>query len=337
MFPFLNNHFHNTYSIMKTSRLTLPLLLILFVFPLEYCFNKHKNQAISTASQGRLEHIKNFPSEYIAERNVDIWLPEDYNENKKYAVLYMHDGQMLFDSTITWNQQEWGVDETFQKLMDSGNIEPTIVVGIWNISKSRNSDYFPQKPFEYLLKNTEDSLLQRVRKSEARDLFTNGVHSDDYLRFIVHELMPYVDSAYSTYNDSKHTYIAGSSMGGLISLYAVCEYPGIFGGAACLSTHWPGIHPIKNNPVPESFFHYLDHNLPKSTGHTFYFDHGTQTLDTLYPPLQAQVDSIMKKHRYSHQNWQTKVFKGEAHDEHSWNKRLHIPIKFLLGKEKPEH
>ncbi|HJP64358.1 MAG TPA: hypothetical protein VJ844_13015, partial [Mucilaginibacter sp.] len=65
---------------------------------------------------GTIKRLENFPSKFVDPRNVDIWLPEGYSTNKKYAVLYMHDGQALFDSTLMWNKQEWGVDETLCKL-----------------------------------------------------------------------------------------------------------------------------------------------------------------------------------------------------------------------------
>ncbi|MCX6175974.1 MAG: alpha/beta hydrolase-fold protein [Bacteroidetes bacterium] len=63
-------------------------------------------------SQGRIERLNYFPSAFVTARNVDVWLPSDYDTNKKYGVIYMHDGQNLFDGNSTWNHQEWGVDET---------------------------------------------------------------------------------------------------------------------------------------------------------------------------------------------------------------------------------
>ena len=71
-------------------------------------------------ASGKLLRVEDYPSEYIKPRPVDVWLPEDYSEDKKYNVLYMHDGQMLFDSTTTWNKQEWKVDEWASSLMSEG-------------------------------------------------------------------------------------------------------------------------------------------------------------------------------------------------------------------------
>ena len=121
-------------------------------------------------------------------------------------------------------------------------------------------------------------------------------------------------------------------MGGLISLYAICEYPEIFGGAACLSTHWVGTFTLENNPVPDSFIKYLDKKLPDKKNHKIYFDCGDQTLDAMYPAIQMRVDHLMKSKGYMDSNWVTRYFPGEDHSEKSWNKRLNIPLEFLLRK-----
>ena len=121
-------------------------------------------------------------------------------------------------------------------------------------------------------------------------------------------------------------------MGGLISMYAICEYPEIFSGAACLSTHWVGTHTLKNNPIPNSFINYLQDNLPDSKSHKIYFDTGDQILDALYPTIQNKVDRIMIENGYNDQNWVTKYYKGADHSEKSWNARLHVPLTFLLAK-----
>ena len=284
-----------------------------------------------TLSTGTVERFENFNSKYISARNVDVWLPDNYNPKNKYSVLYMHDGQMLFDASTTWNKQEWGVDEVIGKLIAEGAIKPCIVVGIWNSGINRHSDYFPQKPFEQLSKEKQDSLISRGKRYKDISLFANGIQSDNYLKFIVYELKPFIDKTYSTKKKAKDTFMAGSSMGGLISMYAICEYPKVFGGAACLSTHWIGSHPTENNPMPEQFCIYLKNNLPNPKNHKLYFDYGTKTLDAQYEPFQKKVDAIMEEKKFK-KNWTTIKFNGLDHSEKSWNKRLHIPILFLLGK-----
>ena len=149
---------------------------------------------------------------------------------------------------------------------------------------------------------------------------------------MVKELKPFIDSKYPVYKDKDHTFIAGSSMGGLISMYAICEYPNVFGGAACMSTHWPGIFIKENNPVPDAFLNYLNSHLPNPKTHKIYFDYGDKTLDAMYQPYQQRVDSIMKSKGYNEKSWITKFFPGDDHSENSWHKRFYIPLEFLLTR-----
>ncbi len=300
------------------------LYFILFVTPLA--------AQLPVPATGSIQRLENFPSRFVAARHVDIWLPKNYDSGKKYAVLYLHDGQMLFDSSLTWNKQEWGVDETLGRLMDHGKIRDCIVVGIWNAGRLRHSEYFPQKPFESL----GDTELQAVRAALPADRQVESqdfaAQSDQYLRFLVTELKPFIDTNFSTAADSSNTFIAGSSMGGLISMYAICEYPQVFGGAACLSTHWPGIFSMENNPVPDAFLRYLSAHLPDPQHHKIYFDYGTATLDALYESTQIRVDRLMQEKGFSPARWQTRKFEGADHSERAWRDRFEIPAQFLLKK-----
>ncbi len=305
------------------------LLVILAFFACNEAENKKKSP-VNLAS-GWVERIDSFPSKFVSPRNVDVWLPDNYDSEMEYAVLYMHDGQMLFDSTTTWNKQEWGIDETVGKLLKKNKIHECIVVGIWNSDKERHADYFPQKPFEKLDSAFRDSLISKAKRNPETALFATNVQSDNYLKFIVEELKPFIDSAYSTHKSAKNTFIAGSSMGGLISMYALCEYPNVFGGAACMSTHWTGIFEVENNPIPQKFIEYLSENLPDPATHKIYFDFGTETLDALYEPFQIQADSVMKAKGYDNKNWITKKFEGKDHSEKAWRERIDIPLIFLLG------
>ncbi len=240
----------------------------------------------------------------------------------------MHDGQMLFDANTTWNGQEWGVDETIEKLVKSNEIAPCIVVGIANVNKDRHSDYFPQKPFEALPKDFRDSLLQVGRGDQV--LFGRSINSDNYLKYLVTVVKPYIDKTFSTKPDRENTFIAGSSMGGLISMYAFFEYPKIFGGAACISTHWIGGFQ-QNDIIPNAFKDYIKERKELVVGRKLYFDHGTATLDQFYPPHQAKVDNLFSSSDYD-KYVMTKKFEGAAHKEDDWKSRLHIPLTFLLSK-----
>lgn len=285
-------------------------------------------QAIPQVSNGSIIRHTLFPSKQVDARNIDVWLPASYDGKRKFPVLYMHDGQMLFDSSVTWNKQEWGVDEIILHLSKLG-FKEVIVVGIWNSGSNRHIDYFPQKAFELLPEKTRDSLYMAER-NKGNPVFHGKVQSDRYLQFLVKELKPFIDSTYNTLGDMPNTYIAGASMGGLISMYAFCEYPSIFGGAACLSTHWPGIFQLENNPIPSAFLTYLDKHLPQPSNRKIYFDYGDATLDALYPSLQMKVNQIMIKKGYTGKQWLSLAFPGEDHSEKAWNKRLHIPLQFLI-------
>ena len=278
---------------------------------------------------GKVERLEKFTSKFVDARNVDVWLPEGYSSSEKYAVLYMHDGQMLFDPASTWNKQAWQVDAIAGKLIDDKKIQKCIIVGIWNNDKKRHLEYFPQEVYTSFSVEQKNFISDVLIKRNKIDIEFNPI-SDRYLQFVVEELKPYIDKTYSTYKDRKHTFISGSSMGGLISLYAICEYPKIFGGVACLSTHWTGIYQNNDNPIPDAIISYLKKHLPNPKNHKIYFDYGDKTLDSLYRPWQEKVDVVMKAKGFSTTTWKTQFFAGKDHSEQSWRERFFIPLEFLL-------
>ena len=277
-----------------------------------------------SVSSGKIERIENFKSNFIMPRNVDIWLPKGYTSSKKYNVVYMHDGQMLFDSTQAWNKKEWKVDEVLSRLIKSKKIESCIVVGIWNNGAERISEYFPSKIFNILDDKTKKLLSEK---------YCNGkpAQGDNYLKFVVTEVKPFVDQNYSTYTDKDHTFVMGSSLGSLISMYAICEYPDIFGGAACMSTSWfSSIEP--NYEIPTAVFQYLKNNFVAPLGHKLYMDYGTGESDKPYELTQSFVDLIVKGKGFDENNYMSKVFDKAEHNEIAWSERLNVPMEFLLPK-----
>lgn len=305
---------------MKRSLFCVGLAVVLSFFS---CQESKKKQSMSD----EIKHLQ-VDSEILGTRKISVYLPSSYDGKKPHQVLYMMDGQMLFDATSTWNGQEWGVDEHMSALQ--GKIAPTIVVGVWNADEKRHSEYFPQAPFESLDQTKKDSLM--VLKRGESPLFAEDVYSDEFLEFLVEELKPYIDLTFKTLPDASSTFISGSSMGGLIAMYAHCEYPQVFGGSASLSTHWPGIFTMDNNPVPAAFRQYLIEHIPNPENHRFYFDFGTETLDSLYEDSQLSVDSIFKTKGYTIANYQSQKFEGADHSEKAWNDRLSIPLSFLLAQ-----
>lgn len=279
--------------------------LLLLVLSLA-CSNKTKN--------GAIQKYPAFPSQFVESRNVEVYLPPGYTKNKKYDVLYMHDGQNLFDKATAFSGAEWEIDERVTSLLNSDSIRPVIVVAVWN-SRKRFEEYMPARPAHAV----------------AAALLTDSVHkgkqliSDAYLKFLVYELKPFIDREFSTYTTPDHTWIMGSSMGGLISCYAVNEYPQVFGGAACISTHWPALK--------GAYLQQLMQGLPDPATHRFYFDHGTAGLDSLYAPYQQRADSIFAAAGYrKNENWMSLQFDGAAHNEAAWQQRIDQPLKFLLKK-----
>ena len=283
-------------------------------------------------ASGELQRIDSFPTTFIVPRTVDIWLPDAYSKDKKYSVLYMHDGQNLFDATTTWNKQEWKVDELASELFKTDTISEFIVVGIHNIPDIRFLDYYPKKAFDYLSDKVKDSLLAEGKKQGSSIIF-DDFNADAYLKFITQDLKPFIDSTYSTLSAQKNTFVSGSSMGGLISMYAICEYPEVFGGAACISTHWPGMNPTKQkNSISKSIFDYMEANLPSANTHKFYFDYGTETLDAYYPKYLVDIDRIFESKGYTKENYLNLEFEGADHSEDSWCRRFDIPLSFLFRK-----
>src|SRR5258705_10465824 len=145
-----------------------------------------------------------------------VYLPPGYEASKRksYSVFYLHDGQNLFDGATSFIPgQEWRVDETAQRLIDAGKIEPLIIVGINNAGKDRIDEYTPAADAKYKA----------------------GGKANLYGRMLVEELKPFIDAHYRTRQGAAHTGVGGSSLGGLVSLYLSLKYPRVFGRAAVVS------------------------------------------------------------------------------------------------------
>ena len=279
-------------------------------------------RAPTLAATGTVDSYQAFPSAYVPARDIDVWLPPGYaaHPRARYPVLYLQDGQNQFDPTLSYTGVDWGVDEAMTRLIAEGRVREAIVVAVWNTPR-RLQEYMPSKAVP--------------RKPVTAESLTTGVDgfppipvasidSDAYLRFLVDELKPFIDTAYRTRRGRDDTFVMGSSMGGLISLYAMAEYPDVFGAAAAVSTHWP----IGDGIVID----WLANHLPEHRTHRIYFDHGTETLDAAYAPYQRRMDAGMRKAGYSEgRNWITRRFDGAEHSETSWRERVEVPLVFLLG------
>jgi len=288
---------------------TFLILMTFFAFP---AFAQKPKKITGKGITNQIYRYKKFRSNYIGKRIFDVWVPFDYSKEKKYAVIYMHDGQNLFNPVEAFNNVDWGVDEAMQTLITEGKVREAIVVGIWNTG-NRLKEFSPERAFN---ENNADPKKYKMPP---------GTGSDNYLKFLVKELKPFIDGKYSTLSDRDNTFIMGSSMGGLISLYALSEYPEIFGGAASLSTHFS----LGDGVMID----YLEKYLPPAKNHRIYFDYGTIDLDKEYGQYQERADKIMKKKGYTDKkNWRTMNFQGDGHNEYYWRRRVNVPLEFLLKK-----
>ena len=268
----------------------------------------------------QIDLYENFCSQYVPSRSIRVWVPNDYNASCRYDVLYMHDGKMLFDKTTTWNHQEWGVDEAMDSLSRLGLIRPTIVVGIDN-TDDRISEYCPD----------DIAGLLPAGHPIYKGLSAKG---NDYLRFLVEEVKPFIDSTYSTYPEREHTWVMGSSCGGLISSYALCKYPDVFAGAVCMSTHCTLAFPDPSAPDREVMTAYREylrtHLAPNSC--LLYMDQGDRTLDAFYGDAQDAINAMLREEGWDEAHFMYRFFPGHAHCEDDWKARLDVPLLFLLHK-----
>jgi enterochelin esterase-like enzyme len=310
------------------------LVLSFFAFSVPFCQKKLdvERQAdpkvVPTVAAGRIQRIDSIQSAYVDSRPVDILLPEGYSFTKKYPVLYMHDGQMLFDSTKTWNGQEWLVDETLARLNRQRKLPQMIVVGIWNNGPYRRSEFFP----EALI----DSVGDPIRSELLRDVLSLRPRAEAYVRFIVEELKPFIDRTYGTFPEKEYTFIGGSSMGGVISLYAACRYPNVFGGVMGLSFHSPLVPVDKittelETEVISRFPEFLMRNLPPKNSLRLYLDYGDQTIDAFYKPYQEKIDAVLRSKGWKSPYWETRFFPGTDHSEKAWSRRFEDALLFITA------
>ena len=306
----------------KASRIIGIVLLAVLVAAGVFLFlEKRRTGKDPQVSSGTLEFYHDFHSVHISPRTVTVWLPDGYQTGEECCVLYMHDGQMLFDSTTTWNRQEWKVDEVLGRLMADGTVKRTIVVGIDN-TPERLRELLPGKIQSYM---------------DADDIEDPAYAlGDSYLKFVTEEVKPFIDSLYRPLTDREHTFIAGSSMGGLISLYALCEYPEVFGGAACLSSHI-SIAYLKDftddsDAAADAFLRYVSDMMPDRETTRLYMDYGKAGYDAAYGPYQERMDSLFLSRGWDEDHYRSLAFEGHDHNETCWASRLEIPITYLLGE-----
>jgi Putative esterase len=301
------------------------------------CISRRQDVPEAPPRAGRLVDLGEIASSHarLLPRSVAVWLPPGYDRerSRRYRVLYMHDGQNLFDSRSAFGGVPWGVDEALAALIGLGDVTPTIVVAVANTA---------QRWYEYAPEAALRTLPADVRAAADAEVPLAGADlvADAYVRFLADELKPQIDQRFRTLPARADTVVMGSSMGGLASLYALCRRPEVFGGAGCVSTHWPvtriaGIHDNPGAPpmiaLSAAVLGWFDANLPRAGAHRFYFDHGTQGLDRLYAPYQSRMDAIGAGKGYvAGKDWMSKATPGAEHNEAAWHARLPAALGFLL-------
>jgi len=260
---------------------------------------------------GRYVMLENF-SNYLGlkKRNVKIYLPADYHSTtKSYRVIYMHDGQNLFEDEEASFGTEWRVDENYDELIEENLIEPAIIVGIWNVGN-------PDRAIEYTGK-VEDK-------------------REKYTQWIIHSLKPYIDAHYRTKHQPEFTGIAGSSFGGSISLYQSWNYPEVFGLAAIVSPSLKhGSYNLfrkieKYTESKKSVRYWIDAGNKegpqiKVAGRRRYVRHSRRLAEKLASLGWNENDDLAY-----YEDWEG------IHSEKTWSKRIKNILYFLLRKEKPD-
>lgn len=228
-------------------------------------------------------------------RRVWIYLPESYaTTRKKYPVLYMHDGQNIFDNA-TAGFGEWGVDEALDTL--SRQFGETIVVAIDHGTEKRINEY---SPFD----------MEKYGKGEG----------DAYVEFLVQTLLPYINKHYRTKKSAKYTAIAGSSMGGLISFYALLKYPNKFGTAGVFSPAFWIVPQLKAYAVKMA---------PKVKGRIYFYAGGLES-ETMVPDMLCVFDTM---NQCSKAKIKTHIRAEGKHSENDWRDEFPLFYEWMMGEE----
>ncbi|NRD19620.1 alpha/beta hydrolase [Winogradskyella eckloniae] len=249
----------------------------LYLIVLAFLLNKIHSQ--TTASKEVTKFIIATP-QLDTLKTIWVYLPTNYkNSEKEYPVIYMHDAQNLFDAETAY-AGEWKVDEHMNTLVDN----QSIIIGIAHGNEKRIDELTPYKHDKY-----------------------GGGQGDAYLTFIKNTLKPHIDATYRTKTDAAHTTIFGSSLGGLISFYAVLKYPEIFGQAGVFSpAFWIN---------PEIFDVVKSAQIPETS--KFYFLAGTDEGETMIPKLEDMLELLSSKGLKENQI-ESHIIEGGQHNEKFW-------------------
>lgn len=260
--------------------------------------------AFSHPLSSEFRYHNNFESDFLDhKRDVIVYLPPDYDQQEswQYPVLYLHDGQNLFDSETAFNGVEWNVDETAERLINSDEIRPLIIVGIYNTGEHRIDEYTP----------TVDPKLKR------------GGKADLYGRFIVEELKPFIDRRYRTLPGSESTGLGGSSLGGLVSLYLGLREPHIFGKLMIMS---PSVWWDRGMILR------FVQSLQTKPSTSIWLDIGTEEGKLAPGHVRQLKDLLVARGWRLDADLKFLEEEGGQHIETAWGRRVEPALKFLFPK-----
>ncbi|GAB4110234.1 MAG: hypothetical protein Kow00105_18970 [Phycisphaeraceae bacterium] len=262
----------------------------------------------STATGNIQKHIGFHSTLLSNDRTLAVYLPPGYDENpnQRYPVLYVQDGQNIFDAATSFAGIEWQADETAERLINEGKIRPIIIVGIYN-TPDRTEEFTPFQLSE-------------------EDPVARGVYYD---WFVAYEVKRFIDKTYRTLPDKANTAIAGASLGGLISLDAVRIHPDVFGACVAMS---PALWSADGKLLRQ-----LTENTDWMKGTRFWIDAGEGETDD-YPPgeavphLQTLATALRSAGLTEGKDFIAKVIDSEDQNETAWSKRFGDVLMFLYGK-----
>jgi predicted alpha/beta superfamily hydrolase len=279
---------------------------------------------------GRLIEYEKVPAAGLPDQRLSIWLPPGYGASeRRYPVLYMHDGHNLFELKNSNFNKIWAADKAMLAAVKTGTVEPHIIIGIWAPGADRHRQYLPRSLYE----QTGGNL-----RAQMDGMTKGGVISDRYLDWIAGPLKSWVDASFRTRRGRDDTTIVGSSMGGLMSCYAFLERPKVFGRAGCVSSHWPAVDPraitADEAQLKALWDAWFAARLGQPDERRVWLDHGTATLDAFYAPYQQVVDARFAAAGWQKgRDWESKVYPGAEHEENAWAARLPEIFGWLLRKE----
>lgn len=282
------------------------------------------------SGRGRLFVRRAFAAGGLAPRDLYVWVPDARRPGDRFPVVYMQDGQNLFDARLVPFGTAWEADRSISRLADAGAIAPAIVVGIASTAQ-RFLEYAP----ELILDRLPGAIRQVVESA-----WGGVARSGDYARLVMEEVKPMIDASFPTLASAADTFAAGSSLGAVAAVELLVRYPDKFAGAAGLSAHFSLLPVTETELLPDDFASdvtaavadYARACLPRAGGHRLWLDRGAIGIDRFYAPTHAAIVQALSGLGYvDGVDMIARLYPHGGHDEAAWRARLDDAFAFLLG------